>query len=140
MILYLDTSALIKLYIDEPGSEMVKEFLDASQIISTSCVAYVEARAGVARKFREGELSESDRKRIIEDLGMDWGNYFIIEVSESVRKLGGKLVDNHSLRGFDAIHLASALLLKSSVRSVVAFSCFDERLKKAAQAEGLHSK
>lgn len=81
MILYLDTSALIKLYIDEPGSE--------------------------------------------------------VEVSESVAKLGGELTDRHPLRGFDAIHLASALLLKNKTRSDVSFSCFDERLKEAAQAEGL---
>jgi len=137
MILYLDTSALVKLYIDEPGSEEVKERVAAARIVSTSRVAYVEARAGIAKKFREGELSESDRQRFIKELGRDWENYFIMEVSESVIELGGRLVDRHPLRGFDAIHLASALLLKDRARSPVAFSCFDERLKEATQAEGL---
>lgn len=137
MILYLDTSALVKLYIDEPGSEEVREIVGAAQIVATSRVAYVEARAGVAKKFREGELSESDRRRIVEELGRDWESYFIVEVSQSVSELGGGLVDKHPLRGFDALHLASALLLKDRIRSPVAFSCFDERLKEAARAEGL---
>ncbi|GAG36347.1 unnamed protein product, partial [marine sediment metagenome] len=136
MILYLDTSALVKLYIDEPGSEEVKKRVAAARIVSTSRVAYVEARAGIAKKFREGELSESDRQRIIKELGRDWENYFIVEVSESVIELGGRLVDRHPLREFDAIHLASALLLKDRARLPVAFSCFDERLKEVAQAEG----
>ena len=137
MILYLDTSALVKLYIEEPGSPEVRALVKAAQIVSTSRVAYVEARAGLARKFREGELAREEYSRIVEDLERDWKNYFILEVSESVAKLGGELTERHPLRGFDAIHLASALLLKSRIRSAVSFSCFDERLKEAARAEGL---
>lgn len=78
MILYLDTSALVKLYIAEPGSGEVRKAVGAAQIVATSRLAYVEARAGIARKFREGELSENDRRRIVEELGSDWENYFIV--------------------------------------------------------------
>ncbi|MGY4706880.1 type II toxin-antitoxin system VapC family toxin [Candidatus Bipolaricaulota sp. J31] len=137
MILYLDTSALVKLYIQEPGSKEVKELVAAARIVSTSRVSYVEARAGIARKFREGELTEEERRRIVRDLEEDWKNYFIVEVSESVAELGGELTDRYPLRGFDAIHLASALLLKNRTRSDVSFSCFDKRLREAAKAEGL---
>jgi len=137
MILYLDTSALVKLYIAEPGSQEVKALVESAQIVSTSRMAYVEARAGLARKFREQDLSREEYARMVGDLEADWGNYFILEVSESVVKLGGELTDKHPLRGFHALHLASALLLKNRTRSAVSFSCFDERLKAAAQAEGL---
>ena len=58
MILYLDTSALVKLYIEESGSQEVKKALEEARIVSTSRVAYVEARAGIAMKYREGELSK----------------------------------------------------------------------------------
>ena len=136
MILYLDSSALVKLYIQEPGSKEVKEQV-AARIVSTSRVSYVEARAGIARKFREGELTEEERRRIVRDLEEDWKNYFIVDVSESVAKLGGELTDRYPLRGFDAIHLASVLLLKNRTRSDVSFSCFDKRLREAAKAEGL---
>lgn len=137
MILYLDTSALVKLYVEEPGSAAVKEKVSAAQIVSTSRVAYVEARAGFARKFRQRELTRKEYSQVVKGFKRDWRNYFIVEVSEDVVELGGELVERHPLRGFDAIHLASALLLKSRTRSTVSFSCFDERLKKAAQTEGL---
>ena len=137
MILYLDTSALIKLYIEEPGSQEVKRVMKKARVVATSRVAYVEARAGIARKYREGELSKEEHDQMVKDLKQDWDNYFIVEVSESVAKLGGELTSKQPLRGFDAIHLASALLLRNRTRLDVSFFCFDERLKDAAQAEGL---
>jgi len=137
VILYLDTSALVKLYIEESGSQQVRRAVEESRIVSTSRVAYVEARAGIARKYREGEFSKEEHDQVVEDLIRDWDNYFIVEVSESVAKLGGTLTERQSLRGFDAIHLASALLLRNRTRLDVSFSCFDERLKAAAEAEGL---
>lgn len=137
MILYLDTSALVKLYIDELGSTEVKQRVKAAQIVSTSRVAYVEARAGIARKFRDAELSKTEYNHMLEDLEEDWGSYFIVEVSESVTKLAGQLVHRYPLRGFDAIHLASGLLLKNRSRLELSFACFDDRLKGAAQMEGL---
>ena len=137
MILYLDTSALVKLYIEEAGSQEVKRAVEEARIVSTSRVAYVEARAGIAGKYRERELSKEEHDQVVEDLIRDWDNYFIVEVSESVAKLGGTLTERQSLRGFDAIHLASALLLQNRTRLDVSFSCFDERLKAAAEAEGL---
>ena len=137
MILYLDTSALVKLYIEESGSQEVAHAVEEAQIVSTSRVAYVEARAGIARKCREGDLSKKEHNYVVEALIGDWDRYFIIEVSENVTKLGGALTEKQSLRGFDAIHLASALLLRNRTRLDVSFSCFDERLKTAAVAEGL---
>lgn len=137
MILYLDTSALVKLYIEEPGSKEVRKQVEAARIVSTSRVAYVEARAGLARKLHEGELTPEEHRRVVGDLERDWENYLIVEVSEAVARLGGKLVDRHPLRGLDAIHLASGLLLKNRTRLDVSLSCFDDRLKSAAQAEGL---
>lgn len=137
MILYLDTSALVKLYIAELGSDDVKAKVEATPIISVSRVAYVEARAGMARKYRAGELSLREYKRMVEDLDKDWERYLIVEVSESVTKLGGELADRYPLRGFDALHLASALFLKSRTHLEISFFCFDERLRSAAEAEGL---
>ena len=127
MILYLDTSALVKLYVDEEGSERIKGLVKAAQVVATSRVSYVEARAGMARKHREGELSKGEHRQILEDLEQDWERYFVVE----------ELVERHPLRGFDAIHLASGLLLKNRTKEEVLFACFDERLKEAAQSEAL---
>jgi len=123
--------------VEEAGSQEVKEAVSESRIVSTSRVAYVEAMSAIARKYREGEFSKEEYKQVVGALDRDWDNYFIIEVSEGVAKLGGELTSRYPLRGFDAIHLASALLLQSRSRLEVLFSCFDERLEVAAKAEGL---
>lgn len=137
MILYLDTSALVKLYVEEEGSPAVASAVQAADVVATSRVAYVETKAGMARKHRQGDLSQRDYARLIKEFDLDWEGYFIMEVSADVAKLGGELTGRHPLRGFDAIHLASALLLKTRTNLRVVFSCFDETLKVAAQAEGL---
>lgn len=137
-LLYLDTSALIKLYIEEPGSAEVWAKVADAQIVATSRVAYVEARAGMARKRREGEWSAEEYQRLLKDFTQDWENYFIIEVTEGLTRLGGELTGRYPLRGFDAIHLASAILLRNRTHGVLFFCCFDTRLSEAARAEGLH--
>jgi len=137
MILYLDTSALVKLYVKEPGSQAVRALLEKAQVVCTSRVAYVEMRAGLARKLRQGELSEEEYGHVLSDFEKDWKDYFVIEFFESVAKMGGELVEKHPLRSLDALHLASALFLRERARSDVFFSSLDGRLNEAAQAEGL---
>lgn len=95
------------------------------------------ARAGIARKYREGEFSVEEYRFVLRDLEKDWQDYLVVEVSEEVAILGGDLTDRHPLRGFDAVHLASALFLEDRVQPEVSFSCFDVRLGSAAEGEGL---
>ena len=97
MILYLDTSALVKLYVKEPDSQAVRALLEKAQVVCTSRVAYMEMRAGLAQKFRQGELSEEEYRHVLSDFEKDWKDYFVIEVSESVAKMGGELVGKHPL-------------------------------------------
>ncbi|MFN3396653.1 MAG: PIN domain-containing protein [Thermodesulfovibrionales bacterium] len=68
MILYLDTSVLVKLYVDEAGSEKIRDITCNATVISTSKVAYAEARAAFARKQKEGGFSINILQRIVEDL------------------------------------------------------------------------
>jgi hypothetical protein len=99
MILYLDTSALVKLYVKEPGSKAVRVLLEIAHVVSTSRVTYVEMRAGLARKLRQGELREEEYRHILSDFEKDWKNYFVIEVSEGVAQWGGELVGKNILFG-----------------------------------------
>ena len=84
MILYLDTSALVKLYVKESGSQAVRALLERARVISTLRVAYVETRASLARKLWQGELSEEEYRHILSDFEKDWKHYFVIEVSKGV--------------------------------------------------------
>jgi predicted nucleic acid-binding protein len=134
MICYLDTSALVKLYVQEPGSEMVRKLVDEASVVATSKVAYAEARAALARGFRDGLLQEKDYRQVVAALQNDWPSYLALEVSDSLVWLAGELAEKHRLRGFDSIHLAAALTLKTRVKSRVVAACFDTRLWEALRA------
>ena len=137
MILYLDTSALVKIYVEEPRSTVVRENVKQAEGLATSRIAYAEARAAFARKRREHGLSRADYRFVVNDLDQDWADYFIVDVSEGVVKAAGILAESHALRGADAIHLASAVTLSKQAGESVAFSCFDGRLATAAVKEDL---
>ena len=57
MILYLDTSSLLKLYVEESGTADVQAGAESAEVVATSVVAYPEGIAAVARRHREGALS-----------------------------------------------------------------------------------
>lgn len=137
MILYLDTSALVKVYVEEAGSANVREKADQADGLATSRVAYAEARAALARKLREHGLTRVSYRSVVEDLTQDWEDYFVVDVSDGVVKFAGVLAEKHALRGMDAIHLASALTLGKQAGESVLFSCFDGHLTVAARKEGL---
>jgi hypothetical protein len=66
----------------------------------------------------------------------DWINYVQVKVTQELIQFAGNLAEKHALRGFDAIHPASAMILTKSGASIL-FSCFDEKLQKASLSEKL---
>lgn len=138
MILYLDTSSLVKLYVRESNSRETKLLAQTAQVLATSRIAYVEARAAFARKRRDRGLSASQYRSILRYLDQDWDSYFVVDISESLVKMAASLAERHSLRALDAIHLASGFALHEKADRMVTFHCFDVRLSAAARDEGLH--
>lgn len=137
MIIYLDTRSLVKLYVEEDGSSKVDALVSSSEVTATSLVAYAEARAAFARRFRERAFTAKKHNRIKEFFDKDWSNYLILSVTADIIRLAGDLAERHALRGFDSIHLASALTLRRELSSSVLFSCFDDNLQKASKLEDL---
>lgn len=137
MILYLDTSALVKLYVPETDSATITHLLDTAEMVSTSRVAYAEARAAFARKRREQAVTLRDYRTIVQDLENDWDTFFIVDVSDGLIKRAGQLAETFALRGYDAVHLASAAIIGEQGSQAVMFACFDEKLSRAARRQGL---
>jgi predicted nucleic acid-binding protein len=135
LIAYLDTSSLVKLYVAEEGSPLVRELVERSELVATSVVAYAEARAALARQRREGGLTAAGYDRAKADFERDWPRYLTIEVSEAVYRSAGDLAEKHHLRGFDSLHLASYLALYREGARQTRFSAFDEALNRAARKE-----
>ena len=131
MICYLDTSGLVKLYVREKGSDLVREIVRQCSAAATSKVAYAEARAAFARAMRQGVMEDKDYREIVAALQNDWPTYLAMEVSDAVILLAGDLCEKHGLRGFDSIHLASAVTLKTQVSEEMVAACFDARLWEA---------
>lgn len=135
MILYLDTSSLVKLYVAETGSEQVRKLVDEADVISTSVVAFPETRSAFARLAREGTLTPEQLSTIRGDLLRDWESFLKIRVLKRVYERAGDLTEEHGLRGFDALHLASFQeVLSQAGGEAVEFSAFDARLNEAASA------
>jgi predicted nucleic acid-binding protein len=137
MIVYLDTSSLVKIYVEEEGSLGIVELVDRSMAAATSMVAYAESRAAFARRMREGAFTKTGYRNLVLSFERDWINYVQVKVTQELIQLAGSLAEKHALSGFDAIHLASAVTLMKSGMPIV-FSCYDEKLQKASSLEKLN--
>jgi predicted nucleic acid-binding protein len=121
MIVYLDTSSLVKLYVEEGESSKVDALVRSSEVTATSIVAYAEARAAFARRFREKAFTPVEHDRIKAFFDKDWSSYLILSITGDMIRVAGDLAEKHALRGFDSIHLASALTLRRELSTTIVF-------------------
>ena len=133
MILYLDTSAFLKMFLQEEGSDALDRIWEASHEKATSRLTYPEARAGLAYADRAGRLQPGEHSRAKRELARRWAELHVLEVTPSVAETAGQLAEQHALRGSDAVHLASA---KTLVEGFV-LATWDRALRRAASAMGL---
>lgn len=139
MKLYLDTSALVKLYVEEEGAPVVRNAVAQAELVATAAIAYVEARAAFVRRHHEGGLATAEYRRVIRDLDSDWARYLIVEVVESLIRNAARLAETHRLRAYDAIHLASAAAVHDRLAEPIMFASWDAGLEKVARREGFES-
>jgi predicted nucleic acid-binding protein len=135
-MLYVDASALVKLYVEEAGSPAVAGEVERADAVITVRVTYAEARAAMARHRREGGLTTPALRRAVRQLDGDWCTYNLVEVSESLVRRAGGLAERHALRAHDAVQLAAALDVRDAGADL-GFACFDDRLARAAARERL---
>jgi predicted nucleic acid-binding protein len=136
MIHFLDTSALVKRYVTEPGSDQVRRLFRRKVDIALARITEAEAYAAIARAVRMGALTDEDRDRAFGQIGEDVGAARVVEIRRSVVSLVRDLVVRWPLRGYDAIQLSCTLRLQSEKLAVV-FWCADDQLASAARGEGV---
>ncbi len=139
MILYLDTSAILKRYFQESFSGEVESKWNQAEAVVSSAVAYAEAMATMYRKKKEAGLDDKTMQKTGNAFKTDWNSFIRVEVSNELNPYIDKLFQKHILRGFDAIHLASAIMIHERFPKEFFFACFDQRLNQAARLEGLES-
>jgi len=105
--------------------------------VGTATIAYAEMYSGLTRRHRDGDLSPIDYANACEQFERDWSGYLRIHLDEDVLGAARLVIQRHALRGFDGIHLASALTLQNRWDETVVIVAADQRLLRAAAAEGL---
>lgn len=137
MILYLDTSALVKAYIQEQHSKDVLAAMQQAEIIATHTIAFVEAHAAFFRLHREKKITTDDLDSIIQSFKKDWINYLQVENNQILLDSAVELTEAFALRAYDSIHLAAARIILQQTKQLTTFACFDKHLNKAARILGM---
>jgi len=127
-MLYLDTSALVKKYVEEIGSAEVRDCISQHETIATSTIARAESAAAFARAVRLGSLTATDAKAAHQQFLRDWKAYLRIRVTESLMARADGLAWTFRLRGYDAVHLAAALEWHDRVGEAITVATFDQDL------------
>ena len=133
MLLFCDTSALIKLLIDEPDSAQIHQATERAALIAACRITWAEAMAGMARRQRDDPSSADEIENARQRLGMLWSSFTIVEVSQKLVEAAGRFADGFALRGYDSVQLAAAHELHINAEQRVLFACYDRRLNQAAQ-------
>ena len=136
-MIYLDSSALIKNYSQEPGTHRVREILSGADGCSISKIGYAEICAAFGRKNRENPKDRRVHLVGFQRFQEDWKLLNIVEVEDDLLPVIRSLTEKYPLRGADAIHLASALWLERVLRDEVTFVAADGRLLEAVRDEKL---
>jgi len=135
LIVMLDTSGLVKLFVEEAGSTDTRALLSDAVMIAASRIAFTEAMAAFGRRHREGSIDDAALETAIARLDAYWTSVGVIDLDE---RAAGRLAIAHGLRGLDAIHLAAAVAMRDAMsEGSVRFVTFDHRQAQAAAAERL---
>ena len=148
-VYYFDSSAVVKLYLAEPGSQWIEQIAEpknasqaAENLIVFAIIAIAETAAAISRHYRRGFLTEEKRQILYHQFMRDHpGRFTQLAITDDIVHNAADLTQEFTLHGYDAVHLASALsydhLLKTEAREALIFVTADEILYQAAQTAGL---
>ncbi len=131
---YFDTSALMKAYIEETGTERVLELLDETDRVTVAPIVMVECASVLSRIHTQGNISPQKRGDVIEALQADLGFFEKVSFDDEIEREAIRISSQHRLRSLDAIQLAGALVCSERVD---VFVSSDKRLLEAARKERL---
>ena len=138
MILYLDTSAFLKLYVAEPESPQIHQAVASAKVTCTHLLAYAEMRAGLTKAVREKRISAEELPYQVNAFEHDWAEMRIVEATEELIRRAGDLAERFGLRGYDSVHLAAAEAVWRAAPGVdFRVAVFDGGLAKAIQQLGM---
>lgn len=133
MILYLDASALVKRYIQEKGSLQVNDWIGTARVVTTSLISRFEVAAAISRAGRMNLITKDEAHEAIDQFRSEWESYHRLPVNENTVMRADFLACEYHLKGFDATHLACALIWQETLGMSIAMASFDKQLLEAAR-------
>lgn len=133
-LIYFDSSALVKLVVEETDSELVAALWDGCDAALSSRLAYPEVRAALAAAHRNHDLDDDGLSSAEEAWERCWRGARPVELTAAVERQAGHFASLHALRGADGVHLASALAIGDPELIV---AVWDQRLHAGARAAHL---
>jgi uncharacterized protein len=137
VIAYLDASALVKRYVAEAGSPEVEALIGSAQVAGTAVVSRAEVAAALAKATRVGLFTREAAAKALEAFNADWEHLVRLQMGEPLVARAAALAWEHGLRGYDAVHLAAALVWRETLGEPVTVATYDRELWRGAQASGL---
>jgi predicted nucleic acid-binding protein len=122
----------VKLVVSEDGSELASELWQEREPAAASVLSYAEGRAALAAARRGGRLTLAQHRRALADFEVVQDELVLIGVDEALARTAGQLAEELSLRGYDAVHLATGLALGEDTL----FATWDNDLRRAALGSG----
>lgn len=133
MILYLDASALVKRYIEEKASRDVNTWIETADMVVTGLITRVEVAAAIARAGRMKLIRSDETLAALRQFRSEWESFHRLPITENTVVRGDGLAVEHNLRGYDATHLACALIWQETLGMPVTLASFDNQLNEAAR-------
>ncbi len=137
---FLDTSALVKLYVQEPGTDRLLPLISdrPENRFAVLAIAAVEIRSAIRRRQRAGDIETEAATAILENVQSHLETRFIRQaVNETVIDSALEMIDRYTLRAYDAVQLAGCLVLCAITAELFTFICSDHQLLEAARSEQL---
>lgn len=133
MIAYVDTSSLLKLLVEEEGSERAGVVWDTADVVASASVIVVEARAALAAAKRVNHLTAAQHRKAKQEVHALIDELTIVAITDELVADAAELAEREALRGYDAVHLAAALTVEATV-----LTSADSALCDAAGRHGIH--
>ena len=143
MLLYGDTSALVKLVLQEPGTEEIRAVVAAADVLACAAIGYVELRAAVAAAVRDGRVNALLREQLMLNVERVWQGVSEVLIDRAVLRLAADLAEERRLRACDAVHLAALTVFRqgldggpAAAHEALVFACWDTELRRGASELG----
>ncbi len=134
MIYFFDTSALIKRYVQEKGSNIVDNLMESADEIFISAITRIESISAARRLLEERSLSKSDFNVFKDNLASDFPFFTVVDFSEYIEKKAIELIEKYQIKTLDAIQLACCLAERENIDH---FVTSDVKLERTALEVGI---